>query len=158
MNPWTCVNHAFSMHKHHWLAALSSFWLRSPRLSLFICLLRGAFGGNESLPPAPVSQRWAAWPPGAWLISHHYPISAPLSGFSSFCPRLYCHSYLHATSCLLTCLEMGRRTDGVAGRLMEADVFGNFISALSFKFHERKREGWNQDYCICSMGDSSPAG
>lgn len=51
---------------------------------------------------------------------------------------------------------MGRWADGVAGRLMGADVFDNFISSLPFKFHERKREGWNLD-CICSMGDSSPA-
>lgn len=58
-------------------------------------------------------QRWTTWPPRAWLISHHYPISAPLSGFFAFCPLLYCHRYLNATSCLLTAdWRSCWRTDG----------------------------------------------
>lgn len=69
-------------------------WTASGCAVYSFCLLCGAFRGNESVPPAPMSQRWAAWPPGAWFISHHYPISAPLSRLSSFRPRLSYHSYV----------------------------------------------------------------
>lgn len=145
------------MHKHCWLVPLNSFWLWSLRLSLFICLLCRAFRGNESLPPPLVSQRWAAWPPGAWLISHHYPISLPSVG-----------SFLFVLVCIAiaTCTPpaaywrasrrgVGLRVGADWWRLMSLAILFPLFYLIS-KIGKKKK--LNQSYCICSMADSSPAG
>lgn len=60
----------------HWLRLLKGVTLRNPCLTSSSCLLCGDFSGKWVIP--------SCFCAGAWLISDHYPISAPLSGWCAF--------------------------------------------------------------------------